>query len=264
MEQMQSRSRSKQQLLAGGKAPLYYRLAETLIRKIEAGEHKKGELFPGDLQLAEEYGVSLITVRAAMRMLIERGLVARYAGKGSFVLSRQQIRAQWGLGSIDDLVTTGLQAKMTLLGQALVTPPEWVRQKYAVPPKTRLYWFRTVRQKQGERFLLNDIYLPVRIGKKIQPLDFKDTQVNQKLMVRLVEEHCGLTLSKMNQTMSAELAATDVAAALGMPAGHPILVIDRDYFSSGGALIQVTRSRYRLDHYRYTINVERLGGQQGD
>ena len=261
---MQSRSRSKQQLLAGGKAPLYYRLAETLIRKIEAGEYKKGELFPGDLQLAEEFGVSLITVRAAMRMLIERGLVARYAGKGSFVLSRQQIRAQWGLGSIDDLVTTGLQAKMTLLGQALVTPPEWVRQKYAVPAKTRLYWFRTVRQKQGERFLLNDIYLPVRIGKKIQTLDFKDTRVNQKLMVRLVEEHCGLTLSKMNQTMSAELAASDVAASLGMQTGHPILVIDRDYFSSGGALIQVTRSRYRLDHYRYTINVERLGGQQGN
>src|SRR5437870_4390210 len=93
--------------LARDKAPLYYRLAETLTAKIERGEYKKGDLLPGDLQLASEYSVSLITVRAAMRMLIERGLVARYPGRGSFVLSQQQVRAQWGLGSIEDLVRTG-------------------------------------------------------------------------------------------------------------------------------------------------------------
>jgi DNA-binding GntR family transcriptional regulator len=58
--------------------------------------------------------------------------------------------------------------------------------------------------------------------------------------------------------MSAEMADSDVAKQLEIKSGHPILVIDRDYFSTEGDLVQVTRSRYRLDHYQYTINVSRL------
>lgn len=243
---------------ARGTAPKYYRLAELLMKKIEGGDYKKGDLFPGDMQLASQHAVSLITVRAAMRILIERGLVARYPGKGSFVLSEKRIRALWGVGSVDDLVMTGLQAKLLLLRKALIIPPEWVREKYSCPPRTKVYWFRTVRINERERFLINDVYHPINIGKNIKGLNFNDTLIQNKLMISLVQEYCGLKLSKMNQTMSAELTSADAAKALGMKIGRPLLVIDRDYFSNTGELIQVTRSRYRVDHYRYTINVARL------
>lgn len=249
---------ARRQLSGGGKTPLYYGLAELLIRRIEHGEYEKGDLFPGEKYLASEYGVSLITVRAAMRILIERGLVARYPGKGSFVLSQRQIHAQWGLGSVDDLVMTGLQAKFMLLKNALIIPPDWVSQKYSCLPGTKVYWFRTVRENQGERFLINDIYHPAQIGETIKKLKFSDEGVRKKLMITLVQEHCGLTLGSMYQTMSAELASVDVARILDIKRGRPILVIDRDYFSTHGDLIQVTRSRYRVDQYRYTINVTRL------
>lgn len=241
-----------------GKAPMYYRLAERLIKNIEAGEYKKGDLFPGDMQLASEYGVSLITVRAAMRILIERGLVARYPGKGSFVLSEKRIQALWGVGSVDDLVMTGLQAKLLLLRKALIVSPEWVRKKYSYSPRSQVYWFRTVRINNRERFLINDVYHPIHIGEEVKKLNFSDTLIRNKLMISLVQQYCGLKLSKMYQTMSAELASSDVAKTLGMKIGQPLLVIDRDYFSTAGELIQVTRSRYRVDHYRYTINVARL------
>lgn len=255
---MANENESLSRLSAQRKGPLYQRLAEVLVRKIEAGDYKKGDLFPGDKQLSAQYGVSLITVRTAMRLLIERGLVARYVGKGSFVLSQKQIRAQWGLGSFDDLVETGSQARMIMLRKELIVPPKWVAQKYLISPRTKVYWFRAVRTKVGDRFLLNDVYHTESIGSKINKLNFDSEIISNKLMIALVEEYCGVILNNMNQTMSAESASADVAKQLGIKAGRPILVMDRDYFSTEGDLVQVTRSRYRLDHYRYTINVARL------
>lgn len=248
---------SRKQMSARGKVPLYFRLAELLTRKIEAGAYKKGDLLPGEKHLASEYEVSLITVRAAMRILIDHGLVARYPGKGSFVLSQQQIRARWSLGSIDDLLMIGLKSKLVLLRKALIDPPEWVSQKYSYPQQTKFFWFCTVRVNNEERFFVTDVYHPMHIGEKLKNLNFRSAPIRNKLMITLVEEHCGLSLSRINQTMSAELASPDVARILGIKSREPILVIDRDYISTAGELIQVARSRYRVDHYRYTINVAR-------
>jgi GntR family transcriptional regulator len=257
---------SVKNVLGKGNAPLYHRLADTLMQQIESGKFKKGDIFPGDVQLSAEYGVSLITVRAAMQILKERGLVVRYAGKGSFVRNKQQPATQWGIGSIDDLITTDLHANMTFLKREMVVAPDWVREKFSVPPRTKVYWFRTARDKDGVRFLFNDIYLPLWIGERISQLDFDSKQIQKKLrerklIVKLVEEYCGMTLSTMHQTMSAEAASADTARILDIKSGHSVLVVERDYFSSDGVLIQVTRSRYRLSEYRYSINVARISDQ---
>jgi DNA-binding GntR family transcriptional regulator len=241
-----------------GGAPLYRRLAETLLKKIEEGAYKAGDRFPGDKDLSAQYGVSLITVRAALRLLMERGVIGRHAGRGSFVLRQKPIRAQWGLGSIDELAETGLQAKMLIVNRKLTRAPKWVAQKYFLSPDAKVFWFRTVRTNQGERFLLNDIYHAPKIGSRIYGLDFNLEIHSKKLMIALVEKYCGVRLNNMDQTMGAELASAHVAKQLGIRVGCPILVVDRDYYSSDGNLIQVTRSRYRLDHYHYTINVARL------
>lgn len=249
----------KRQLIAAGdKTPLYYRLGELLTANIEAGVYKKGDLLPGDNLLASQYGVSVITVRAAMKILMERGLVARYPGKGSFVTNQKPILARWGLGSVDDLLMTGLQSKLVVLKKGLRPAPDWASEKYGCPSATKLYWFRTARVNKGERVFFTDIYHPMHIGEKLARLDFSRAPIRNKLMITLVEKHCGIRLSNINQTMSADLASMDVAQTLGIKSRQPILVIDRDYFSTEGELVQVSRSRYRIDHYRYTINVARL------
>ncbi|MEX2163982.1 MAG: GntR family transcriptional regulator [Sulfuricaulis sp.] len=244
--------------LGKGHAPLYFQLAEALASKIKAEKYKQDELFPGDKQLALQYGVSMITVRAAMRILIDRGLITRYAGKGSFVSSSKPEIMKFSLGSIEDLVTTGLQTKLKLLNKCLIVPPDWVLEKYSCPPRSKLYWFRTVRVAHGKHFLMNDIYYRANIGTQLIKLKFSNELIRTKLMVTLVEEQCDLELRNINQTMSAELASADIAKTLGIKRGQPILTIDRNYFSTDNELIQVARTRYRTDHYQYTINLQRL------
>lgn len=67
---------------------LYMKVYNDIRRKIEDGEYQSGEKLPSDKQFSEEYGVSLITVKKALEMLKDQGLVKRVSGTGSFVTDK--------------------------------------------------------------------------------------------------------------------------------------------------------------------------------
>ena len=69
-----------------GRPPLEYRrIAEQIAARIESGEYVPGSRLPAEQALAEEYGVAYGTVRRAMDVLRERGLIMTVWGKGTFV-----------------------------------------------------------------------------------------------------------------------------------------------------------------------------------
>lgn len=65
--------------------PLRDQLAAVLRAKIESGEWPPGYRLPGEVRLAQEYGVARGTVRAALDLLREEGRVVTFTGRGSFV-----------------------------------------------------------------------------------------------------------------------------------------------------------------------------------
>jgi GntR family transcriptional regulator len=72
-------------LLQTGPVPLYQQLADRLRRQIAEGAYRIGDRLPSEDALGEEFGVSRITVRAALDQLSSAGLLRRQRGKGTFV-----------------------------------------------------------------------------------------------------------------------------------------------------------------------------------
>ncbi|MFD0716856.1 GntR family transcriptional regulator [Paenibacillus sp. GCM10027626] len=68
-----------------GNQPLYLQIRGMLKEKIEKGELKPGDQIPTEADLIQQFGVSRITIKSALKMLVEEGLVYRIAGKGTFV-----------------------------------------------------------------------------------------------------------------------------------------------------------------------------------
>jgi GntR family transcriptional regulator len=66
--------------------PLYEQLADAIGEQIERGELVPGQILPSEPYLMGEHGLSRGTVRAAIRLLRERGLIVTLPGKGSFVV----------------------------------------------------------------------------------------------------------------------------------------------------------------------------------
>lgn len=65
--------------------PLYQQLAADLRARVTAGEWKPGELLPSESYLQQEYGLGRSTVRAALALLRDEGLVVTITARGTFV-----------------------------------------------------------------------------------------------------------------------------------------------------------------------------------
>lgn len=235
-------------------APLYLQVSEALESRIDDGEFPPGEKLPGDVALSAEYGISVITARAAMRVLIDKLLVVRYPGKGTFVREDDGSQPVWGLGSMLDLAVTGLKTKLVLLDRGLCVPAPWAAKKFGQSKIASLYLVRTARESKGKRFAISDVYYPSRIGKLMKQVDFEDPASHSKLMITLLQEHTGARPRETYQTITAEIARADDAERLGVLVGAPLLVLSRDYYDAEGNLIQAGRSKYRVDSNQYRIS----------
>ena len=107
---------------------LYEQVVEQIKNMIVQGIYKKGDLLPSEKELIEMTGVSRITVREALRLLNEAGVIETHKGKGSFVADTGRMKAgrirEWER-SFDGLVEEAGQ-----LGIGCETVVERVRRKY--------------------------------------------------------------------------------------------------------------------------------------
>lgn len=69
-----------------GPEPLYEQIASVLAARIADGTYPPRRRIPSEAQIVDEFGVSRPTARAAVRLLVERGLVRTVRGRGSFVV----------------------------------------------------------------------------------------------------------------------------------------------------------------------------------
>ncbi|MFH9977959.1 GntR family transcriptional regulator [Streptomyces sp. NPDC017179] len=70
-----------------GPEPLYEQIARVLTTRITDGTYPPRRRIPSEAGIVEEFGVSRPTARAAVQLLVERGLVQTVRGKGSFVVA---------------------------------------------------------------------------------------------------------------------------------------------------------------------------------
>jgi DNA-binding GntR family transcriptional regulator len=68
-------------------APLYRQISETLLEGIREGKFPVGSFLPGELDLIDRHDASRHTIREALRVLEDMGLVKRQRGRGTLVVS---------------------------------------------------------------------------------------------------------------------------------------------------------------------------------
>jgi GntR family transcriptional regulator len=235
--------------------PLYSQLARLIEQRIESSEYPPGSRLPNENDLAAQHGVSVITVRGALKVLIEKGRVERFPGKGTFVLEKRPVLAAWGLGSIADIDLTTTASEMTTLAAGQQTPPPWVLEALGCKPGTQVPWMRNTRAVKGERFMVSDVYHSPDLASLVRGAPFRTLVRERKLVVVALCELAGMTLGEIRQSLGATLADEDMALTLQIPVGEPLLVINRLFVSDDNRVIQVGRTHYRVDHYRYDLNL---------
>lgn len=220
--------------------PLYQRLADALLREIARGRLRPGDRLPTENELIRAHGLSRITVRQALEVLRQRGLVERFPGRGSFV-SRPPGAAVWTLETVEDVAQAGAQTDVRVLAWKTVGAPPVVERQLGVKGQ-RVWRLRGVRSSGRTPLYYEEIFVPLEIGRRLRRADLDRTTV-----LELVEAKLGISLVRGVEEISAGVAQGVLARRLHVEPGAPTLILDLVYFDPHDRPVVVVKAWCRAD-----------------
>jgi GntR family transcriptional regulator len=233
--------------------PLYGKVEEVLAGEIAGGDLKPGDRLPSEDELLERFQVSRITVRRAVQNLVGRGIVEIQRGRGTIVLAPKISQDLTELtGFVEDMNAHGRKASARVVSHGVVAATAKVAEHLGLGKGTRVMRIERVRLADSIPMSFDETYLPVDIGKKIVRNDLRI-----KPIFTLLEEKYGVPLKEAEYRLEAGAALGHVADGLGVPAGTPILRIERTSFTMDGKPVDYEILSYRGDLIRFVTRLTR-------
>lgn len=233
--------------------PLYQTVAEQLSTAIQEGVHPVGSMLPTEAELCARFDVSRQTIREATRLLLQLGLVSRHQGVGTRV-ERATIAEQYvqRLGQLPDLWQYVKETRRKLLRVDDVPARS---AKVPLPGDPGAKW----RMLEGLRFV-GDERRPIAWTQLyVHPSYAAVTEEKDRDLVpiySLVERRFGIKTQSVRQQISAVAIKGEMASVLRVSPGSPGLSVLRQYFSTDGAIFEVTISVHPADRYQYTMQLD--------
>ncbi|HEY3277297.1 MAG TPA: GntR family transcriptional regulator [Syntrophorhabdaceae bacterium] len=139
--------------------PAYIQLVQILSEQIGSGDFRPGQRLPSESQLCERYDVSPMTVRRAINILVDQGLVTTAQGKGTFVKPMELSTVTFGLDELRDFFRKNEQTKVKLLEVRIVKADANVAAKLNLSPGERTILIRRLIIKDDEPVFSHQEYI---------------------------------------------------------------------------------------------------------
>ena len=236
-------------LIADSHVPKYAQIADIFRQRIARGVWTKGFRLPANEELAEEFGVSRVTIRQAVELLSRDGVIEAQQGKGTFVTGTLK-QDRW------------LKVETTLSDLAEVyrdTSPEIINiseSHMAAPlrpedgrPAQGYVFMRRVHSRKKRPYCVISIYLDERVFRK-SPKRFRNETV-----IPILHDMRDPRIAHARQTLTIGTADLDVAKLLKIPLNSPVAEVRRVFTSADGTVIYLGEVTYRGDFVRIDMDL---------
>lgn len=197
---------------------------------------------PPEEELGAEFGVSRNTIREAIEMLRDEGLVVRCPGVGTLVSAAKY---DHGIDSLRGLAET-LHEHGPIVNEvrttAVVEPPKTVANRLAVPPGEPVVYLERRRLLNGRPVSLDLTYLVRDLGEPLVAQDLAHSDI-----FVLLEQYAGRRLGHADLTLEAIAADAHSATTLDTPRGAPLFMLERLTHLDDGRPVDLEFIRFRGD-----------------
>jgi GntR family transcriptional regulator, N-acetylglucosamine utilization regulator len=230
-------------------APLYLQVERNLLRRMESEEWKPGEQIPTEAELCSAYNVSRMTIRQALARLVDRGLLVRERGRGTFVRDASLTAGARGVTSFTaELAELGLAAGSRVLEHRVVTAAQELDAvALSVGGDAPLLRLRRLRTGGGLPIGVQTSLLPLERFPGLDTFDFKDRSLYSAL-----RETYGLLPVEAIETFTVVGVPAPDAEILEVEAGAHAFHVERLTLDARGPFEHV-RSVMRADRYRVRL-----------
>ena len=206
-------------------------------------------MLPGERELAENFGVSRATLRRAVAVLVDEGLLVQRQGAGAFIRRASPMVDQPFsrlVGFSELMRLRGFQPSSRNLDVGVFLPSPEEMTSLAVGPDESVVRLSRLRLADDVPMAIEHTAAPARFLPAVE-------KIGPSLYDALAAT--GHPPTRGLQRLRAVLLSDDDAALLGVPPGSPVLYIQRIAYLADGRGVEFTRSYYRSDTYEFVSEV---------
>jgi GntR family transcriptional regulator len=240
--------------------PLHERLEGALRGMIRSGAIKPGVRIPAELELAAQLGLSRHTVRHALGVLSNEGLLRRERGRrgGTRVTADAQSRViERGLNRFYAFAwearARGAKQRSYLLERTTVRAGKLFAARLATRPTTALERIVRLRTADDEPLVLETAYLPRQLT-----VNVSNEVLERESIYDVLERLHGLRIERARESIRPVVLDGFVAKLLRAQTGSPAFSVERTTWASTGP-IEWQESLVRGDRYLYSVDLPRTG-----
>lgn len=229
-------------------SPLYQQIKALIMKSLQSGEWKPGEMIPSEMELASRFKVSQGTVRKAIDELAADNLVARRQGKGTFVTTHHEDVVKFRfLRLVPDEGEPHYGASRVLECKRLRAPAE-IARLLDLRTGDSVVQIRRVLTFSGEATMLDEIWL---VGASFKGLTAEKLTEWKGPMYALFEAEFGTRMIRATEKIRAVAADETAAGLLSVAVGSPLLSVERVSFTYGDRPVEVRRALYVTTRHYY-------------
>lgn len=224
---------------------LYVNIAKDLTRKILNDDFKTKKKLPSEIDLAKMYDTSKMTIRKALQILIDSGVIFAIPKSGYYINSYDDIKKFNSLaGNSFTFLNAGEKTKSNVIEFRLIKASEMIKSKFREDIK-QVFEVKRMRYLKGKLISLEHIYLSADLFPS-----FKQ-EVAENSIYEFISQQ-GFTIATNIKTLRASFSPNEYVEHEPKLKNLPLIEIENVGFLTNGSIFEYSIS-YNIDHAYSTV-----------
>lgn len=236
-------------LISDSHVPKYAQIADIFRQRIARGVWAQGSRLPANESLAAEFGVSRVTVRQAVDLLVQDGIIEAQQGRGTFVTGtlaeNRWLKVETTLADLAE-VYRDTSPKIINISEKRADAPLLPGEGEPAP---RYVFMRRVHSRDDRPYCVISIYLDERVFRK-SPKRFR-----KETVIPILKEMRDPRISSARQTLTIGVADLEVAKLLQVPLNSPVAEVRRVFTTKDRTVIYLGEVTYRGDFIKIDMDL---------
>ncbi|SNY90206.1 GntR family transcriptional regulator [Cohaesibacter sp. ES.047] len=238
--------------MAEAEQPIYRQIATSLEADITSGKLKEGDKLPSERVLAEQFGISRMTARQAMRELTAKGILVTRTGHGTFVGQPQIQQTLTTLtGFSEQMEPLGYELSSIVISSSLSQADNACAAALKLTQTAQVHRLVRVRLVDGKPLAIET----TEVRADVAPGLLDKADFSHESLYSILRASFDIVPTTAEQVLEAAQASPDVARTLQIKAGEALLKLTRLTFDAQGEPFEYVRSFYRGDSFAMKVNL---------